>query len=118
MEELELALRREIIELQTEPVSAEELERVKAQVISADVYEKDSVFYQAMILGMLETIGLSWQLADTYVDRIKAVTAEQVRAVARKYLVEDGLTIAELEPQPLEPGVRKPASGGGFGHVR
>lgn len=81
--ELELALRNEITDLQQKSVTEEELQRVKAQVISSDVYEKDSVFYQAMIIGTLETVGLSWHMADEYVDRVKAITAEQVMAVAK-----------------------------------
>ena len=118
VQDLELAFRKEILDLQNKPVSEEELQRVKAQVISGDVYEKDSVFYQAMIIGMLETIGLSYRLADTYVERIKAVTAEQVQKVAKKYLNDDSLTVAELEPLPLENG--KPLHHGamGGGNVR
>jgi zinc protease len=35
-------------------------------------------------------------------ERIKAVTADQVRAVARQYFIDDGLTVAVLEPQALD----------------
>lgn len=101
VEELEAALRNEIIDLQSNLVTKEELQRVKAQVISSDVYEKDSVFYQGMILGTLETVGLSWRFADIYLESVKAVTAEQVMEVAKKYLVDDRLTVAELEPLPI-----------------
>ncbi len=115
VEELETALRNEIKDLQDNPVTKEELQRVKAQVISSDVYEKDSVFYQAMILGTLETVGLSWRLADVYVDSIKTVTAEQVMAVAKKYLVDDRLTVAELDPQPMDGQPRRPRGGNPHG---
>jgi zinc protease len=117
IQELEVALRNEILDLQHNPVTEEELQRVKAQVISGDVYEKDSVFYQAMIIGTLETVGLSWQLADTYVERVKAVTAEQIMEVAKKYLIDDRLTVAELDPLPLEVTPRRRAGGGGHGRV-
>ena len=50
------------------------------------------------------TVGLDWRLDDKYVERIRAVTPEQVREVARKYLAEDRLTVAMLDPQPIEPG--------------
>tara|TARA_R110000782_G_scaffold27256_9_gene69140 strand:+ start:962 stop:2353 length:1392 start_codon:yes stop_codon:yes gene_type:complete len=116
IKELEAALRNEIKDLQNNLVTKEELQRVKAQVISSDVYEKDSVFYQAMILGTLETVGLSWRLADIYVDSVKAVTAEQVMAVAKKYLVDERLTIAELDPLPMDGQVRRPR--GGNPHAR
>lgn len=98
IQELEVAFRNEILNLQTHLVSDKELQRVKAQVISADIYEKDSVFYQAMIIGVLETIGLSWELADEYVERIKSISSEQVMAVAKKYLINDRLTVADLHP--------------------
>jgi len=64
------------------------------------VYELDSLFYQAMKIGMLETIGLDWQLFDQYLDNIKMVTAEQVQEVARKYLINKNLTVSVLEPLP------------------
>ncbi len=80
---------------------SEELKRIKAQVLASAVYERDSNFYQAMQLGMLETVGLGWKKADEYVGKVNEVTAEQVRDVARKYLVEDKLSVAYLEPQPI-----------------
>jgi zinc protease len=101
--ELEQALRQQVQRLRDEPVTAAELDRIKTQVIAADVYQQDSVFYQAMQLGMLETVGLDWRLADEYVARVRAVTAEQVQAVARKYLTPDRLTVAVLDPLPIDP---------------
>ena len=115
--DLEVAFRKEILDVQTKPVTEEEMQRVKAQVISSDVYEKDSVFYQAMTIGTLETLGLSWKLADKYVERVNSITAEQVMEVAKKFLVDDRLTVAELEPLPMEKGLRR-APAGGFRHGR
>jgi len=108
MDELEAALLAELEQVKKEPVSQQELERVQAQVIAARVYEQDTVFYQAMEIGTLETIGLDWRLGEEYVDRLKAITAEQVQAVAKKYLVEDHLTVAQLDPLPME--MKRPVS--------
>ncbi|MGY6274052.1 M16 family metallopeptidase [Methylomonas sp. MgM2] len=99
--DLEYALKEEVYQLQSQLVSQEELQRIKAQVLADDIYQKDSNFYQAMELGLLETVGLGWQKAGEYVANINRVTAEQVRDVARKYLIEDTLTVAYLEPQPI-----------------
>ena len=117
---LENALRREIARLREEPVSAEELARVKAQVVAAEVYGRDSMFYQAMRLGAYETVGLGYRRLDDLVKGIEAVSAEQVQAVARKYLVDDRLTVGVLDPLPLEPGQRMPRleGMGGAHHVR
>ncbi len=100
--DLEYALKEQVYQLQRELVSDEELQRVKAQVLANNIYEKDSNFYQAMQLGMLETIGLNWQKADEYVKKIQQITPEQIRQVARKYLIEDHLSIAYLDPQPIK----------------
>ncbi|MGE0370491.1 MAG: M16 family metallopeptidase [Gammaproteobacteria bacterium] len=116
--ELEQALRQEVQRLHDEPVTAEELDRIKTQVIAADIYQRDSVFYQAMQVGMLETVGLDWRLADAYVDRVRAVTAEQVQAVARKYLTPDRLTVAVLDPLPIDASRPAPVMNGGGHDIR
>ena len=116
MQELETALREQVKKVRDEVVTADELERVKAQVIASKVYERDSSFYQAMQIGMLETVGLPWKLADEYLDRIKAVTPEQVQQVAQKYLIDDTLTVAVLDPLPLTKPVNPMPMGGN--HVR
>jgi zinc protease len=117
--ELEKALRQQVQKLRDDLVSEDELKRVKAQVVAGDVYQRDSVFYQAMQIGSLESVGLGWQLGDQYVDHVKAVTAEQVRDVARKYLTDDHLTVAVLDPLPIsdEERMRRSQHSGGD-HVR
>ena len=115
--QLESAVQEEIELMKNSLISESELSRIKAQVVSNDVYERDSVFYQAMIIGIFETVGLSWKQAEKYVESIKAITAEQVQVVAKKYLQEDQLTVAVLDPQPLNDQPRRAASGG-FGHAR
>lgn len=98
-EQLQQALLAEIERVKTEPVSQKELSRVIAQVIAEDVYQRDSMYYQAMLLGVFETVGLGWQRLDEYIEKVQAVTPEQIQAVARKYLIDSGLTVAELIPQ-------------------
>jgi zinc protease len=100
--ELESALRAQVERVQGEPVGTEELTRIRTQLIANKVYEKDSVFYQGMQLGLLESVGLGWPLALDYVERLSAVTPEQIQAVARKYLIPDRLTVAVLDPQPMD----------------
>ncbi len=107
---LEDSLRLQIERMKTELVREAELDRVRAGLIAEQVYELDSVFYQAMQIGALETVGLSWSLLDEYVDRMKQVTPEQIRAVANKFLLEDTLTVTELDPLPIENGL--PGAGG------
>ncbi|HEX7813336.1 MAG TPA: pitrilysin family protein [Burkholderiales bacterium] len=105
--EIEQALRGQIARVVNEGISEQELRRVKAQVTASQVFSQDSVYYQAMRIGMLETVGIPHETADLQVRRLQEVTADQVREVARKYFVDDNLTVAVLDPQPL-PGGRKP----------
>jgi zinc protease len=110
---VEAAILKEIDRFKTELVSEDEMARVRNQIIASKVFEKDSVFYQAMLIGQLETVGLDWRLADEYVDHLKAVTAEQVKQVAEKYLLEDNLTVAVLEPLPMEGDIAEQSIVGG-----
>ncbi|WP_273150622.1 M16 family metallopeptidase [Methylophaga thiooxydans] len=116
VDELKSAVIEQIERIKNEPVTQQELDRVKAQVVAEAVYERDSVFYQAMQIGMLETIGLDWKLSDQYVENVNAVTAEQIQAVAKKFFIDDKLTTAELVPLPLHG--RRPLAAPGGNHVR
>ncbi|MXS86452.1 insulinase family protein [Nitrosomonas sp. HPC101] len=99
--ELEQSMRTEIDKIVQSGVTQEELARVKAQVVASRTYQLDSTFAQAMQIGRLESAGLSHRDADIILERLQAVTAEQIRNVAEKYLVDDSLTVAVLDPQPL-----------------
>jgi zinc protease len=104
IDDVETAFREQVRRLIDQGIDEEEMKRVRAQVVSEQVYARDSVFYQAMRIGMLETIGLPHDSAELQVKKLQEVTVEQVRAVARKYLVDDNLTVAVLDPQPLPAG--------------
>jgi zinc protease len=103
LDELEAALTEALERLKSEPVSEAELERVKAQVVAREVYQLDSVQGQAMQLGVLENVGLGWRTLEEVTDRVRAVTAEQVQAVAQKYFDTDRRTVGWLDPLPIDP---------------
>lgn len=111
-EQLEQSLRREVRRVVDEGVTDEELNRVKAQVIAAQVYQRDSMFFQARQIGSMETTGFSYRDLDLYIEKLKQVTADQVREVTRKYLVDDVLTVAYLDPQPLDGAPRRAVPAG------
>ena len=103
VDQLQAAIEAQIEELKNELVTAAELQRVKAQVVANETYQLDSVQRQAYVLGSLETVGLGWQSMQQYSSEINKVDAEAVRAVARKYLIEDSQTIAVLIPVSEQP---------------
>ncbi len=106
---LEKAVRGQLERLQRDGISEAELARVKAQVIAADVFQRDSLFYQAMQLGEYVTAGLPPEALAHRVDKLRAVTAGEVRAVAKQWLQDDQLSVGILDPQALQPQPRRPA---------
>ena len=101
LEQLEAALRAEVERIAKDGVSADELKRVKAQLIASQVYKRDSVFGQAMEIGSMELSGFSYKLIDRMIERLANVTPAQVQAVAQKYFSDDQLTVATLLPLPI-----------------
>ena len=107
--ELEAGLRAELARLVQDGVTDDELARVKAQVVASQVFKRDSIFGQAMEVGQYETAGLSYRDIDRVLEGVKAVSAEQVRAVAKQYFIDDQLTVVVLDPQPLDKTAPRPA---------
>jgi zinc protease len=114
--DIEAALRQEIALLVKDGVSEEELKRVKAQVMAAEVYKLDSLFYQAMQIGQMESIGLGHRAVQLMLEKLQAVTAEQVQQVAKEFLQDDNLTVAVLDPQPLDGKAKHQGKGMTHGH--
>jgi zinc protease len=75
-----------IAEVAQNPVRAEDLERVKTQLIAQAIYAQDNQASLARWYGAALTTGLSVDDVRNWPDRIRAVTAEQVRAAAQKWL--------------------------------
>ena len=106
-EQLEAALREQVARVAKDGVSEAELNRVKTQWVASEVYKLDSVFNLARELGSNWVQGQPLDAGERLIARLRAVTPEQVKAVAQKYFGDDQLTVAILRPQPLDK-TRKP----------
>ena len=106
-EQVEAALREQVARIAREGISDAELQRVKTQWVSSEIYKLDSVTGQARELGSYWVQGLPIDAGDRIIARLRAVTSAQVQAVAAKYFGDDQLTVAVLRPQPVDPN-RKP----------
>jgi zinc protease len=84
--DIEKAIDAVIAEVAQNPVPDADLERVKTQFIAEAIYAQDSQVALARWYGAALTIGLSVDDVRSWPDRIRAVTAEQVRDAARKWL--------------------------------
>jgi zinc protease len=116
VEKLEAALRAELQKIAKDGVSNDELKRVKAQVIAGQIYKRDSVFGQAMEIGSVELAGISHKQIDRMIERLSAITPQQVQAVAQKYFSDDQLTVATLTPLPLSAQPERAAEVPGLRH--
>src|SRR5438270_2477015 len=67
-------------------VRAEDLERVKTQLIAEAIYAQDNQATLARWYGAALTTGLSIADIRSWPDRIRGVTADQIRDVAQKWL--------------------------------
>jgi zinc protease len=98
-ETLEKELLAQMERLALEPVTEEELQRAKNQIEAQFVFQQDSVYKRAALLARFETIG-GYRLLDSFIDRIRAVTAADVQRVARAYFPPDKKSVGVLLPRP------------------
>ena len=84
--EVEQVIDGVIADIVQNPIRAEDLERVKTQLIAEAIYAQDNQAVLARWYGGALTTGLSIEDIRSWPDRIRAVTAEQVRAAAQKWL--------------------------------
>ncbi len=98
LEALEQALRAQVQDIIDNGVTEQELERARIQARADQVYRLDSLFYQAMEIGLLETAGIGWRAIERFEEALEAVTAEQIQDVAQRYLRDRRLTVMHLLP--------------------
>jgi zinc protease len=84
--QVEQVVDRVISDVAQNTVRAEDLERVKTQLIAEAIYAQDNQATLARWYGGALTTGLSIEDIRSWPDRIRAVTAEQVRDAAQKWL--------------------------------
>jgi zinc protease len=84
--QIEQVIDRVISDVAQNLAPPDDLERVKTQLIAEAIYAQDNQATLARWYGGALTTGLSVEDIRSWPDRIRAVTAEQVRAAAQKWL--------------------------------
>jgi zinc protease len=79
--------------------SSDELVRAKTMSIAADAIDSQTNQAQASQSASDELFGLGYRNSERYEQRINAITLEDVRRVAQKYLRIDASALAIVEPQ-------------------
>lgn len=95
-EEVEQAIYDEIEAIKREPPTERELQRIRNRIDAQMVRSLGSNYGIAFQLGFSELIRGDWRTYLTDTERVKAVTPEQVSAVAEKYLMPSNRTVATL----------------------
>jgi zinc protease len=85
--------------LRAEGLTAEELKRAKAKVIGQKKIARQDLGGFAMATALDELYGLGYQYTDAEDAKFEAVTLEQVKAVARRYLKPETVVIALVKPE-------------------
>ncbi|KKW13023.1 MAG: Peptidase M16 domain protein [Parcubacteria group bacterium GW2011_GWA2_49_9] len=92
------AIMEELRLLKREPVSAEELARVKEYLIGNMHLGLESSDSLAEFYGYQEIVRKPLQLPSAVAEKIRKVTSEDVARVVKKYVVESGLNLAFIGP--------------------
>lgn len=92
-------IKEEIESLKNELISDDELERGKRMCISNKLVGLQTNSDQAFTMGLDELYKLGYDEILHYEDRINAITKEDVRRVANKYLQLDKCAIAIVKPK-------------------
>ena len=84
--------------LRNEGLTAEELKRAKAKIIGQKKIARQDLGSLAQLTALDELYGLGWQRAELDDAKFEAVTLEQVKAVAQKYLKPDAFVVSVVKP--------------------
>jgi len=95
---VEKELLKEAELLRTAGLTAEELKRAKAKIIGQKKIARADLGHLAMTSALDELYGLGWQRSELDDAKYEAVTLEQIKAVAQKYLKPETAVVAVVKP--------------------
>ncbi|MDP3028033.1 MAG: pitrilysin family protein [Deltaproteobacteria bacterium] len=89
----------EVYRLRYEAVSQDELDKAKLNIESVFIYAQERVQGQARKLGYFETMAGDYREQANYLKKVTALTSEDIRRAAKKYLHPERLTFGLLVPK-------------------
>ena len=96
-------IRAELEKTRATAPSAAEIDRARTHLIGTQAIGLQRNSARAALIGFDEAYGLGAEWSNGYADRIAAVTAEKVRALAEKLLAPERETISLIAPQTALP---------------
>jgi zinc protease len=97
--DVESAVDAQITRIARDGVTDSELEKAKARFVRSMIFARDKPSGMANIYGVTLTTGGTVEDVAAWPDRIRKVTADQIKAVAARYLVMDHATTGYLLPK-------------------
>jgi len=101
--ELEQEIEREIERLKKEAVDASELTKVKNQLEADFIRSLASNAGLASQLSYFQVVAGDWRYLEEHLKVVERISAEDIMAVARKYLNKENRTVATLVKEEHEP---------------
>jgi zinc protease len=98
LDEAEAALDAILEGLKSNPITQAELDKAKKQARAAFAYATENVTGQARWLGYAEMLG-DYRLFTDFVDKLEAVTLDDVHDVVTRYLNPKSRTVGRFIPQ-------------------
>ena len=96
--EVEAALDAEIARLATEPIAQAELDKALKRAKAEFVMAGESITGQAQLLGMAEVVAGDYRWFETVLEKLQAVSLEDIERVRRSYLRKQTRTVGWYEP--------------------
>jgi len=99
--QVEQEMLKEAALLRTEGLTDEELKRAKAKLIGQKKITRQELGHLASTTTLDELYGLGYQRAELDDARFEAVTLEEIKAAAQKYLKPDVQVVAVVKPEKV-----------------
>jgi zinc protease len=99
---VEAAVHEEIARLAAEGPSAREMEKARNHLLARDLFSRETAAGTAERLGMMEA-ARTWRIFADWPDRIRAVTADEVKGAMRRYFVPANRTVGWSIPAEQAP---------------
>ncbi|NLX14961.1 MAG: insulinase family protein [Phycisphaerales bacterium] len=84
----------------------EELEQAKTMIVTTELMENQTNSNRAMQAALNELYGLGYDYQDRLAERVRAVTMEQVRRIAERYLTVPVVAVVTPEPDRIDIGIK------------
>ncbi len=90
---------REVEMLRNEPVTAEELEKARANFLATEHFARESVSGLAQKLGGFELLAGDYRAESRYLESVRSATPADLLRVAREHLAPEALTVGAVLPE-------------------